>query len=139
ISVCDYDDVSWERSACFCQSSPGTAELCHALLRNLSLPQCKWECTHGHKQNYVKCASDKMRLDLRVTLFFHFRVGQDRGCVNEPFVHGLLCGKRVRWSSCEDARRTYRRLDFAKRRQRLSTLFCRIATHSVTRQFFSHS
>src|SRR5262249_15563946 len=36
-----------------------------------------------------KRALDKMRLDLRVTLFFHFPVGKDRGCVSEPFAHGL--------------------------------------------------
>ena len=34
-----------------------------------------------------------------LSCFFIFGMGKDRRCVDEPFVHGYPCGKRVRWSS----------------------------------------
>ena len=40
----------------------------------ISLRQRKWDRAHGHKQKQVKCASDEMRFDGRINLFFHFGV-----------------------------------------------------------------
>jgi hypothetical protein len=43
------------------------------------LRQREWNRTHSDKQKQVKCASDKMRFDGRINLFFHlvlfFRFG----------------------------------------------------------------
>jgi hypothetical protein len=33
--------------------------------------QRKWDRTYGHKQNQVKCASNEMRFDSGINLFFH--------------------------------------------------------------------
>ena len=41
---------------------------------SFSLPQRKGDCADGHKQKHVKRPLAKMRLNIRVNVFFHFRV-----------------------------------------------------------------
>jgi hypothetical protein len=38
----------------------------------VSRRQREWDRADSHKQNQVKCASDEMRLDSGINLFFHF-------------------------------------------------------------------
>ena len=45
--------------------------LCCGCLIGVSPCQRKWDRAYGHKQNQVKCASDKMRFDSGINLFFH--------------------------------------------------------------------
>jgi len=42
------------------------------LLGGGSLPEREWDHANGHKQKQVKRASEKMRFDLGVSLFFQF-------------------------------------------------------------------
>ena len=43
----------------------------HAPGGGLSRRQCEWDRADSHKQNQIKCASNKMRFDGGINLFFH--------------------------------------------------------------------
>ena len=47
------------------------AAICLALARLRFAAKREWNRANSQKQKEVKCASDKMRLDSRIDLFFH--------------------------------------------------------------------
>jgi hypothetical protein len=50
------------------------AEFGRALLGNVSMCQCEWDRADSEQEQYVKRASDKMRLNGGISLSFHYLV-----------------------------------------------------------------
>jgi len=57
IRVCDYDEVSWQRTAHSRQSFARAAVLDYALASSVSLRQREWDRADDHKHKQVKRAS----------------------------------------------------------------------------------